>query len=313
MFKNKLSKNTINIIKKVLLCFAVIGSLIITYGPNFNPKIPNWNLVYETLGVASGQNLKTYSAPLVVSFIDVGQGDSTYIKARLTDGSFCNILIDSGESGSESKILPLLSAYGTDELVYVVGTHPHSDHVGAMPEILKGIKVKNYLYPFNTEVSSAITSELNGANCINAKAGNSFIVSDNLRLEVLSPSKEYDNENDMSLVIKLTYGNTSFLFTGDAESAAEYSLMSGSYTGKWSIHSDVLKVGHHGSDSSSGEDFISSVSPSYAVISCGKNNDYGHPHAKTLGTLQSHGIKVLRTDELGTVVICSDGNTLFLP
>ncbi|MDD6807772.1 MAG: ComEC/Rec2 family competence protein [Oscillospiraceae bacterium] len=300
-------------IKKILLCFTIIASLVVTYAPKYIDFIPDWQKIYSIAGIFEYDDIRVYNYPLVVVFIDVGQGDAIYIKYQKGDGTCENILIDSGEKGSDRKVLSVLNAYDVKELDYFIESHPHSDHIGSAPDLLKGMKVKNFLYPFETTLPEEIKTQIEKDNeiaCKASKIGDVIILNENCSLTVLGPGSEYNNENDMSMVLRLVYENTSFLFTGDSENAAEYSLMSGAYEGKWEIKSNVLKVAHHGSDSSSGEDFIKAVGPEYAVISCGKNNEFGHPHALTLKTLAMQNIKTLRTDLLGTITICSNGENI---
>ena len=240
---------------------------------------------------------------LRVSFIDVGQGDSEFIE--LPNGE--TLLIDAGTNETGADVVNYIESLGYSSIDYVVGTHPHEDHIGGLDDVIRTFDVESVYMPKVTADTKTFEDVLDavdekGLTINTAKAGVTLVDGDRLSVKMLAPVlDEYDNTNDYSAVIKVVYGDTSFLFTGDAEEYAE-SLITGD------VDSDVLKVGHHGSSTSTGEAFLERVSPSYAVISCGLGNSYGHPHTETIEKLG--GIPVFRTDEMGTIVATSEGSEI---
>lgn len=248
----------------------------------------------------------------------MGQGDCTFIKTKEAD-----ILIDSGESESAETVIEYLNLYDVDDLEYIIATHPHSDHVGALPEIMEELVVEKLVLSSRcnktTDGVEYRNELLQIAREKNIKVTEVPLDSDyeitlgKLKLDFLGPIVDDENLNNTSLIVKLTFGKTSFLFTGDAEKLEEYTLISRDFEqGGGTLKSDVLKVAHHGSDTSSTHDFIKAVDPEYAVISCGADNEYGHPHNLTIQTLTNIGAKILRTDLSGSIVIASDGKEILL-
>lgn len=242
---------------------------------------------------------------LKVNFLDVGQGDSIFIE--LPKGK--TMLIDAGESENSKIITDYIKNLGYQQLDYVVATHPHSDHIGAMEDVIKNFEVKNIYMPkvqHTTKTFENLLTEIKskGLKVTTAKSGINILTDGILKIDVVAPvGTEYDDLNNYSAVIKITYGNNSFLLTGDAEILSENEITA-------DIKSDVLKVGHHGSDSSTGDKFLNLVNPKYAVISVGKENKYNHPTQVVLDRLNKSNIEIYRTDELGTIVFTSDGNTI---
>ena len=246
---------------------------------------------------------------LTVTFIDVGQADSILIQ---TPGGR-NILIDAGNAADFSVIKACLDAAGVRRLDVVVATHPHEDHIGSMASVIKAFDIGKIYMPKAVTTTKTYENLLlaikeKGLKVTEAKGGISIETGDSLiTAEILAPnSSEYDDMNNWSAVIKLSYGKTSFLFTGDAEDVSEREMLEKNYD----LKADVLKVGHHGSISSTTARFLSAVSPKYAVISVEKGNDYGHPAAAVMNRLKQAGIPVYRTDESGTIVCVSDGETI---
>lgn len=245
---------------------------------------------------------------IAVHFIDVGQGDCSLIVC----GDY-TVLIDAGERGNEDNVTEYLRNYGIDELDYVVATHPHSDHVGSLDEVIEAFKVKNVIMPRLTEVntpSNSIYSDLlkavkaSGAKVIAAKSGNKYALGDAV-MTVLGPVNQSDNLNNMSVVVRVDYDESSFLFQGDAEIDEENDILE---TGA-DIDCDILRVGHHGSYTSSSANYLKQVTPEIAVISCGIDNDYDHPHDKPLKRIKKHTQEIYRTDLCSDIVITSDGET----
>ncbi|MGN0477158.1 MAG: ComEC/Rec2 family competence protein [Ruminococcus sp.] len=242
-----------------------------------------------------------------VSYIDVGQGDSIFIG--------CNgesMLIDAGENEEGNTVVNYIKSTGTTKLKYAVGTHPHSDHIGGMDTVMEEIPADYFICPeidYDTKTWDDVLDvvEDNNTELIYAQRGKSYTLGDST-FTILSPGKNgiYSDCNNYSVVIKADYKDTSFLFTGDAEDIVEEEMINNSCD----LSADVLKVGHHGSTSSTTEEFLKKVNPKYAVISCGKDNKYGHPHDETLEKLEDANVTVHRTDEEGTVVAQSDGKSI---
>jgi len=245
------------------------------------------------------------SGMLAVHFIDVGQGDSEFIE--LPGGE--TMLIDGGEREYGETVCSYISSLGYSEITYLVATHPHSDHIGGLPQVLADFDVENVYMP-NVSSSSAIYGEFldrveaEGCMVTQAAASVGVIDENGLCAEFLAPVEdEYSELNNYSAVLKLTYGSTSFLFMGDAEELSEQQITA-------DVSANVIKVGHHGSDTSSSQQFVQRVSPQYAVFEVGKDNSYGHPSAEAVGRWQNAGAQILRTDLLGNIVITSDGEGL---
>lgn len=262
----------------------------------------------EAAGTSANTAVTSEGGILTVNYIDVGQADSILI----TTPDNINMLIDAGEGeGCSGTVLSYLTENNITALDTVVATHPHSDHINAMDNVVNAIPVSHFYMPNAVHTTKDFENMLNALDnvpdVVQAKSGMSFDVGSYVKCNILAPvSDSYDNLNNYSVVIKLVYGNTSFLFTGDAETQVENEILAAGAD----ISADVLKCGHHGSSTSNSEAYVNAVNPDYAVISCGKDNSYGHPHTETLQTLNSKGITVLRTDEMGTISIQSDGNTV---
>ncbi len=267
-----------------------------------------WNDETSTISIktAIGYSEDTQTSNnMVVHFIDVGQGDATFIE--LPNGE--TMLIDAGNEENGAEIVSYIKALGFDAITYLVATHPHADHIGGMAYVINHLTIGNIYMPKATSTTQTYAQLLTaildkGLTVKTAKAGVNLVSADSLSVKMLAPNKEqYDDLNDYSAVIKITYNEKAFLFMGDAEKLSENEI-----TGD--VSADVLKVGHHGSSSSTGDAFLSKVNPSYAVISVGTDNDYGHPMQTTLDKLNAAGSTIYRTDLDGTIVFTSDGITI---
>lgn len=240
-----------------------------------------------------------------VHFLDVGQGDCTLI---ICDGEA--MLIDAGDNDKGTKVQLYLKKHGVEKLKYVIGTHPDSDHIGGLDVILYKYDCGTVIMPDKSADSNTYRDVIDTLKYKNYSitypvVGKEYLLG-NAKFVILGPRTIYGDDNNCSVALKLYHGDNTFLFTGDAEEEAENDYL---YSGN-DIKSTVLKVGHHGSKSSTGSSFLKAVAPAYAVISCGMNNEYGHPHASTLNSLRQQNCKVFRTDEQGSIVATSDGKSI---
>lgn len=246
------------------------------------------------------------SKQLTVHFIDVGQGDSILIES---EGQY--MLVDAGENDQGDTVITYLHSLGIDTLNYVIGTHPHSDHIGGLDDVINNFKIGSIIMPAKEhttktyeDVLAAIESQ--ELKITTPEVGTIYQLG-SASFEIIAPNKDYgDDLNNWSVGIKIVNGNNSFVMCGDAESQAETDMSNNGTD----VSADVLKLGHHGSNTSSSEEFLDKVKPTYAVISCGMGNSYGHPHKETMDKLVARGIQIYRTDEQGTIIASSDGTSI---
>lgn len=245
-----------------------------------------------------------------VHFVDVGQGDCTLV---LCGGK--SLLIDAGENGYESTVINYIRNCGIEKLDYVVATHQHSDHIGSLAEVFEEIPVDNLIMPRLSKEQTPTNSTYkhfvkavseSGAKVTAAAPGLSFELG-TASFEILGPvNQNNDNLNSMSAVTKITHGENSFIVCGDAEFDEEEDIIA---TGA-DLDCKVLRVGHHGSYTSSGNKWLNAVTPEVCVISCGEGNDYGHPHDKALNRIMKHTGQIYRTDICGSIIMTSDSVNL---
>ncbi len=242
---------------------------------------------------------------LQVHFIDVGQADAALV---ICDGHY--MLIDGGNAEDSDLVYSYLEHHGAKNLDYMVASHAHEDHIGGLSGALNYAKVDTALCPV-TEYSSKVFQnmvkylEQQGKSLTVPAPGDKFDLG-SARVEILGPVQEYDDTNNTSIVLRIDYGETSFLFTGDMETGAEKDLLESGAD----VRATVLKAGHHGSDTSTGYQFLREVSPRYTVISVGEGNKYGHPSDEVLSRFRDAGTEVYRTDMQGHVIAESDGKTV---
>jgi beta-lactamase superfamily II metal-dependent hydrolase len=243
---------------------------------------------------------------LKVHYINVGQADSILIQ----QGSQA-MLIDGGNNEDGNLVKTYISNQGITTLDYVIGTHAHEDHIGGLDYVINSFKVGKVYFPKETSTTQTFIDFVDavknkGLQLIAPVVGETFKLGD-ATATILAPNGTgYSDSNNSSVVIKVQYGNNKFLFTGDAEAISENEMISKGFD----LKADVLKVGHHGSSSSTTDEFLSAVNPKYAVISVGEDNTYGHPNKTVMDKLKNDGITIYRTDELGTIVATSDGNNI---
>lgn len=258
-----------------------------------------------TTSVVSTSQTIHADSKLKVHYIDVGQGDSEFLE--LPNGQ--TMLIDAGNPENGSQIISYIKNLGHNRIDYLIATHPHADHIGGMATIVNGLDIgKVYMPKVSTTTKTfegLLTAIQNKGLKVNtAKAGLSLLKDDNLNIDMIAPvGSSYDDLNQYSAVIKVTYGDNKFLFMGDAGNDSEAQITA-------DVSANVLKVGHHGSNTATSQTFLNKVRPKYAVIEVGKGNSYGHPTAATLQKLQNIGATIYRTDNDGTIVFTSDAKTI---
>lgn len=279
-------------LRSILISLLIIAAVAVGYLWYIRENIPQ--LQKETNATVSGV--------MEVHYIDVGQGDCTLVRC-----GNAALLIDGGNNYKGTQIQLYLNKQGINKLDYVIATHPDSDHIG-------GLDVIVYKYDCDTIIMPDMEKDSNSYRDLIAamdsklykttfpEIGKEYSLGE-ASFTIISPVREYEDANNSSVGILLKHGENKFLFTGDAESAAEKDIAAGNIN----IDCDVYKVGHHGSSSSSSKELLNAASPAYAVISCGKDNGYGHPHDSVLKELEYRGIKVFRTDKQGTIIAVSDG------
>ncbi len=288
--------------KIIYLIVIIIVALVSVFGKNGLDSLDAEN-TSDALSQTNGGE----SAEFSVHFIDVGQGDCTLVASG---GKY--LLIDAGENGHETDVLNYLRSKGVKKLDYIIATHQHSDHIGGLPEVLEEFETDNIIMPRLTEAQTPTNStytaflkavKASGAKVISAKPGLTYALGE-AEFEILGPvTNDAEDINSMSAVTKITYSETTFLVTGDAEKDEELEIIDNGAD----LDCDVLRVVHLGSYTSSCKEFVNAVSPEVCVISCGENNDYGHPHDAAVKRLEKSTDEIYRTDICGDIVMVSDG------
>ncbi|MBQ7875523.1 MAG: MBL fold metallo-hydrolase [Oscillospiraceae bacterium] len=247
--------------------------------------------------ISAAESETSVSSELEVHFIDVGQAECILVIAPEK-----TVLIDAGDVGCGSDIENHLRTYGIYTIDLFIASHPHADHIGSASDLLAKFPVAEVIMPEipaeylpTTSLYEEFLKTLSRKNCSvsYAEIGTEYDLGGGVTLEILGPRGEFgDNLNNYSVISKLVYGETSFLFTGDAEEEAELALLAAGAD----VSCTVLNAGHHGSSTSTCGEFLAAANPKFAAISCGYNNDYGHPHKETLAALNERGIEYYRTD-----------------
>lgn len=298
--KYRKTRDRRSLVARLLLGVAAVflGCLVIT----------TWVFLGKGFGEPAdktGPSKPQSKTDLEVHFIDVGQGDATLIKA----GEH-SMLIDAGDFRAGTAVQLYLKKQGVDKLDYLVLTHTDADHIGGADVIITKFDIDTIFlgdYQKDTKAYRELMDALEYRNQSYSvpAVGTTWQLGD-AAFTIVAPNQTYENPNDSSLALLLQNGAHTFLFTGDCEEAAERDILANGL----SVDCDVYQVGHHGSYTSSTKEFLNAITPEYAVISCAKENPYGYPHASVLKRLRSIGTTVLRTDEQGSIVAYSDGNTL---
>ncbi|PWX61828.1 MBL fold metallo-hydrolase [Clostridium perfringens] len=269
-------------------------------------------LSFAGCGAQKNNNISKSSAEseysgLSVTYLNVGQGDSELIQVN-----GINMLIDAGTNAGANDLVKDLKNRGIKTIDIAIATHPHEDHIGGMDEVLENFDVKSFYAPKVAHTTKTYENMLKavkneGLKIKQIKEGTKIDLGKDTEVQVYSPVKsQYEELNNYSPVMKISYGQNSFMFTGDAESLVEKEILNENKD----LKADVLKLGHHGSHSSTSEEFLKAVDPSIAIVSCAKDNKYGHPHKETMSNLKKAGITVYETFRDGDITISSNGKKL---
>ena len=296
-----MNKKNINIFRIIIgICIL----LYIVFGTEFLNNIKESTASVSNISKTEVTNKKSeVDGNLNVYFINVGQADSILITNKDH-----NMLIDAGNNEDGKKLVSYFKNLGITSFDYVVGTHPHEDHIGGMDDIINNFDINMYLMPEKVSTSKTFEDVLDAL--LNKKLTYVTPMQDDILhlgdavLEVIHVGSDNNDANDSSIILKLIYGNNTFLFTGDATGNVEKQILNED------IKSDVLKIGHHGSSYSSTDEFLDVVAPKYAIIQVGENNIYNHPNQVTIDKLNKRNIKVYRTDLDGTIIFTSDGENI---
>ena len=297
---------------KLLIITLIL--LAFLYGLYFEEINNTFALMYDEYGNAILTNIKDSNNEtetsvkeekdkLKIYYIDVGQADSILIQ---NENEF--MLIDAGNNNDGPLLVKYFQSLNIKDFKYVVGTHPHEDHIGGLDDIITNFNIGTIYIPDAITTTKTFEDLLNSIEKKNMtftvpKIDSTFNLG-KANVKVIYTDTDTKDLNNTSIVLKMSFGSTTYLFTGDATSTTEKKILNKD------ISADVLKVGHHGSNYSSTDKFLNKVNPKYAIISVGKNNIYSHPATKTIDKLNKLNIKIYRTDELGTIILTSDGKNI---
>lgn len=290
-----------------LAAVLLVSAGVITIGENQDWATPSWRQIYAEFGIGETVGIPSdaQGAQTKIHFIDVGQADATLLEQN---GAFA--LVDAGTQDTQQDLLDYLHEAGVEELDYVIMTHPQSDHIGGMRAVLDEFPVEQVLlpdfdkapvewWPATEQLMARIGEQQNPA--IVMTAGDTYTLGD-ATITVLLDGVESDNVNNISPILLFEAPGVRFLMEGDAEKQVERAALENGTD----LRATLFKAGHHGSATSNTEEFVQAVHPRIAVVSCGENNSYGHPHEDVLETFRREGVQVFRTDLNGTVVAYVD-------
>ena len=291
----------------LLVSLAAAFCVLVTLSEQMTrPFLPTWKEIFQKVGLAEAEPL---DSELRVHVIDVGNAD-----AILVQNKGASLLIDAGEKDDGERVLAYLREQGVDKLDMVIATHADADHIGGMKTVINGMDIDAFLmatmpegYTPTTKTYTGMLEALagKGVKITEAKPGARYPLGDAV-LDILGPAAEFEENNNQSVVCKVTFGAKKFLFMGDAEKQAEAELLSKGLD----LSADVIKVGHHGSDTSTTDKLLDAVKPRYAFVTCGAGNSYGHPDKSTLNKLKARNITAYRSDLNGTIVAATDGSQI---
>lgn len=292
------------IILSIIVSFLILCSVITVLDKT---NVISWNKIQSYVGAVN--SVSNHNSDFSVHYLNVGQSDCSIV---VCDNKV--LMIDTSLKANINEVREALISLNIDTIDYMIITHQHDDHMGGASTIINNFNVKNVIMPKLSKINMVTTyayEELltsikdKKVNPIPATSGLEFFLGSS-KVKILSPTVQDENLNNMSVVIKLTYGNNSFLFTGDAEKSVEKQLLNSGVD----IKADVLKLGHHGSNTSSTDSFLNTVKPRYAVISCGSDNSYGHPSKDVIERLHKNNIPYYITNYHGNITFTSDGNNI---
>jgi len=310
---NDIKKTIMRIVSTLILALILIVIQIIS--DLFPEEVNNYiesdlNIPINDTNVITVSTLEstvvTKDSKLSIHYFDVGQADSELIIATKEDGTKSVMMIDAGNNEDGNNLVKYIKALGIDRIDYLVGTHAHEDHIGGMAKIIKNFDIGTIYMPdvsTTTRTYENVLTETSkkGLGISTCNIGDTFSIGSGICTVMNVRNEEQNDLNDTSICLHLVYGEKKFLFMGDASENMEKDVA-------W-LGVDVLKVGHHGSKTSTSEEFLNQIKPKVAIISAGKDNNYGHPNIETLERLESIGAEIYRTDEQGTILLTSDGNT----
>lgn len=305
----KIKKNKKGIISALIVLAVLIVSAVLSLNNGSAWKKIIAYTAADSAEISKVQQSKAANEALSVHYIDVDQGDSTLIHFNKY-----YILIDCAKAAYEDNVLNYLQQNNISKLDLAVETHPDADHIGGFSYVLSNIKCDKFILPMlpssikktQTEATLISTLKTQKINTEYAVSKKTYTYGD-MVLTTYITEKTHEDKNDYSVVILLKYKDASYLFMGDASKTVENEFMDNGYE----LKADILKAGHHGSSKSTSEKFINYVKPTVVIFSCGKNNEYGHPHSEVLALMQKYNLQYFRTDRQGTVVIGTDGSTYY--
>jgi len=288
------------------IILIILFAIFEFYGVDLNKVLTDINNekdIIKTSNIEEVQIEKIIDSELNIYFINVGQADCVLIQNNNE-----NMLIDAGNNEDGDKIVKYLQSLGIKKFKYVIGTHPHEDHIGGLDNIINSFDIGELFMPdvyTTTKTFEEILDCLENKkmNFQVPKLGDKLMLGDSI-IDILYSGTDTEDLNDASIVLKITFGSNSFLFTGDATSKVEKQILNRN------IDADVYKVAHHGSNTSNNNKFLDRINPTYGIISCGKDNSYNHPHSEVIEALEKRNVKIYRTDQLGTILVTSNGKNI---